>query len=372
MLPCFVVLQIRFRYGQSRPIKAQSKLATKGGRTSARAFGRTPPVQQSDRDAGHDGNARNPFRGDPISASARRTVPRAQPDDERHRNRGWILPLFAGAAAITALTWVDTDVLRSSSDGFRIQHTGEGEPVSAEPAVPPTRPTFFHDVSANREFADALRSGGTGPTMMVVAQGSIRIGCWPANCPDPSVAAREFAVSRSFALAKHEVTVADYRRFATDTGRAAHVPAHWQPDGLPVVNVSWEDATAYAQWLSAQTNRAYRLPTESEWDYAAVAVEVPSSDPVVATASGSYQVRPERVGSRGANAWGLHDTGGNVSEWVAGCGELRTVPTGCEIRIRRGGSWIHSPATKRPSLRQVSGASLRSLDTGFRVASAVE
>ena len=306
---------------------------------------------------------RSPFR------SARRAVAGSQSTDVRHPNRGWIVPLFAGTAAITALTWMDTDVLRSKGDGIQTEHSGPGAAVAKDSTASPDESARFRDSSSHPEFADPLRSGGIGPTMVIVTPGSKRIGCWPGNCPDPAVPAREFTVSNSFAMAKHEVTVADYFRFAAATGRPHHMPPDW-PDELPVVNVSWHDAAAYAQWLSAETNRVYRLPSETEWDY--VAGEAALLGRKGTTQWGSYRLGAETVGSQDANAWGLHDMTGNVSEWVAGCGQRGMAPTGCTSRIRRGSSWINPPLSTRASLRQVSGAALRSLDIGFRVASEVE
>jgi len=287
----------------------------------------------------------------------------------RHANRGWIVPLLAGAAAITALTWMDTDVLRSNGDGIQTEHSGPGATVDTDSTAASERTARIRGNSPTREFADPLSSGGMGPTMVVVTPGSIRIGCWPGNCPDPAVPARQFTVSDTFAMAKHEVTVADYLRFAAATGRSHHMPPDW-PDELPVVNVAWEDAAAYAQWLSAETNRVYRLPSETEWDY--VAGEAALLGREGTTRWGSYPLGAETVGSQDANAWGLHDMAGNVSEWVAGCGERGMAPGGCTNRIRRGSSWINPPVSTRASLRQISGAALRSLDIGFRVASEVE
>ena len=303
------------------------------------------------------------------SPSARRAVARAQSADARHPNRGWIVPLFAGTAAITALTWMDTDVLRSNADGIQTERSGPGGTVATDFTVTPEESTRLRDSSSYPEFADPLRSGGIGPTMVVVTPGSTRIGCWPGNCPDPAVPAREFTVSDTFAMAKHEVTVADFLRFADATGRSHDMPPDW-PDELPVVNVSWDDAAAYAQWLSAETNRVYRLPGETEWDY--VAGEASPLDREGTTQWGSYPLGAEPVGSHDANAWGLHDMTGNVSEWVAGCGERGMAPSACTSRVRRGSSWINPTLSTRASLRQVSAAALRSMDIGFRVASEVE
>lgn len=365
-MPCHVKTSTRLNGGRGIPIRAKSKLPVQAGRTSARAFGRRSPIRQSEsRVTAHDNTGPSTGEPNPPLRSARRAVAQTQPADAQHPKRGWIVPLFAGAAAITALTWMDTDVLRGNGAGGR---AGPAGTVVSE-SISPGMPVRFRDSLSYSEFADPLRSGGTGPAMVVVTPGSARVGCWPGNCSDPAAPAREVTVSSSFALAKLEVTVAHYLRFSAATGRSSHLPREWL-EALPVVNVSWDDAAAYAQWLSAETNRTYRLPSETEWDYVAAAVASADRDGTIV--SGSYPVGAKTVGSRHANAWGLHDMAGNVSEWVAGCGERGPAPTGCTGRIRRGGSWINPAANTRASLRQVSGAAFRSMDTGFRVAAVVE
>ena len=72
----------------------------------------------------------------------------------------------------------------------------------------------------------------------------------------------------AFALNRTEVSFADYDRFAETTGRRK--PAdRWGHGNQPVINASWNDAQACAVWLSEQTGRKYRLPSEAEWEYAA-------------------------------------------------------------------------------------------------------
>jgi len=74
---------------------------------------------------------------------------------------------------------------------------------------------------------------------------------------------------RTFAISKTEVTFADYDAFAAATGRKPPDDRGWGRGQRPVITVSWNDATAYAEWLSEQTSEHYRLPSEAEWEYAA-------------------------------------------------------------------------------------------------------
>ena len=151
------------------------------------------------------------------------------------------------------------------------------------------------------------------------------------------------------------------------------------------------DAAAYAEWLSEETGRVYRLPSEAEWEYAARAGaatnfswgDAVDADQANCNGCGSQwdNDRPAPVGSFAANPWGLHDMHGNVWEWALDChsedyrgaaadGEAYT-DGDCARRILRGGSWSSSPAVIRAAAREWDNASVRTTTTGFRLAAAV-
>ena len=112
---------------------------------------------------------------------------------------------------------------------------------------------------------------------------------------------------------------------------------NWRSADIPVVNVSWNDAVAYTEWLSKQTGQTWQLPSEEEWEYAARAPGQPGSheaafwwgpelpkeqagQPLRANCDGCdpvYQRRIAPVGSYVANPFSLHDTAGNVWEWTS-------------------------------------------------------
>ena len=160
------------------------------------------------------------------------------------------------------------------------------------------------------------------------------------------------------------------------------------------MNVSWEDAKAYAAWLSQQTGRYYRLPTESEWEYAArsgtkqdawagTSEESELRDHAVfADNSGN---RTAEVGSKLANGFGLYDLSGNVWEWVEDClhTNYQQGPTDgsawleanggdCEKRVFRGGYWDNEPVHLRASTRGRDTSDYRNDDLGFRLAQDIE
>ena len=189
--------------------------------------------------------------------------------------------------------------------------------------------------SSTRVFRDALKDGGEGPEMVVLPTGSFRMGS-PASeagrfdIEDP---VRTVTIGSRIAMGRYEVTFAEYDRFVSATGRASPNDADWGRGTRPAINVSQTDAKAYAAWLSAQTGKRYRLPSESEWEYAARAgTETAYSwgDSIscsqarygrredgggfpVGECSDSYDGTVP-VGSFAANGFGLYDMHGNVWE----------------------------------------------------------
>lgn len=227
-----------------------------------------------------------------------------------------------------------------------------------------------------------------------------------------------------FAIARHETTRAEFAAFVRDTGHESagcgiwdhrarkrtfadtadwFAPGFTQDDGHPVVCVSWEDARAYADWLSAKTGAAYRLPSEAEWEYAARAGTVSARfwgeghDRACAYANvhdltGKQQNKlrwephfcddgfgwTSPVGSFPPNSFGLYDMLGNVWEWTEDCwnddykgapasGAART-DGNCAYRAIRGGSWMDPPRGARSAGRAAERAGARNDPVGFRVA----
>lgn len=300
--------------------------AGRAGRTSARGFGR--PMAPS-----------AAVQAQPDLAPAAR----APQGRLRSRMFRWAIPAVAAIAIVTAMTWIDTGVLRGSAADLAVR------------AAP------------GREFADSMRDGGLAPTMVVVPAGRIVMACPPADCVDAAQPTRARVFERPFAVSKFEVTQSDYARFARSTGGES---ANASESERPAVDMSWRDAAAYAAWLSIQTGRRYRLASEAEWEYAARAGGDPDAGstgrPDPATRDG-----PAPVGGSAANSWGLHDMAGNVSEWVLDCADVApaTPAADCEMRVHRGGSWrTASGLAGRGTARATSGR----VDTGIRLSAAAD
>ena len=142
------------------------------------------------------------------------------------------------------------------------------------------------------------------------------------------------SLPRKLAIMKRQVTVAEYRRCIEAGACPRNNLADARPD-TPVVGVSWNDAAAYAAWMSSTTGQTWRLPTDQEWSFAAAesvreeaAPLVDPSDPAQAwiaryeaeaARAGAVVLAPQPVGSFGQNSNGLLDVGGNVWEWTGTC-----------------------------------------------------
>ena len=225
---------------------------------------------------------------------------------------------------------------------------------------------------------DSLEGGGLAPLMVVLPGGDFTMG---GDAPNAGPA-HKVTLAHSFAIALQEISVEEFSMFCKATGRAC--PSQpWSGADYPVVNVSWDDAVAYANWLSKATGHRYRLPTEAEWEYSARAGSTgryPSGDELLPTdARFSYQrlqdsplPRSDRTINR--NRFRLYNMLGNVREWVLdgwhdsyqGAPGDGSAWTGGGGHVVRGGSYRDS-ADKVQSASREQGPSGGDRYTGFRV-----
>jgi formylglycine-generating enzyme required for sulfatase activity len=147
--------------------------------------------------------------------------------------------------------------------------------------------------------------------------------------------------------------------------------------------VSWDDASDYANWVSNQTGKSYRLLTEAEWEYACRAgttTRYAFGDDITPQQANFHGTKggTTSVGAYSPNPFGLSDMHGNVWEWCADCyrdtlegqarnGEAFKEPR-CSHRVYRGGSWVNDPQVLRSAHRNWGEPTLRNFDLGFRVA----
>ena len=191
-----------------------------------------------------------------------------------------------------------------------------------------------------------------------------------------------------FRLSRYQVTNADYDAFRRATGREAtrfrHDP-RFACANQPVVGVSWFDAVAYCEWLSAVWGRRFRLPTEAEWERAARAgldqKLYPWGDEPIFERAGyaaRWKEAPEPVGTSLPNAYGLFDMCENVHEWCADWYDPTYYsaaaqhnpqgPAAGSRRASRGGAWRHQLKISRCAARSSIPPDFHYADYGFRVA----
>jgi formylglycine-generating enzyme required for sulfatase activity len=281
---------------------------------------------------------------------------------------------------------------------------------------------------------ELLVSGGTAPDMVIMRTGSFRMGS--GRHADSEKPRHRVTIARGFALGAREVTVGEFSRFvqakayrtsAEKVGKSTiynetagrlndQAGVNWRHDyqgksarpDLPVLHVSQYDARAYAQWLAEETGKAYRLPSEAEYEYVARAggkgdywwgegaptavVENLTGERDSSPSGRRWTVHFDRyddghwgpapagslVDESLSHPMGVFDIAGNASEWVADCWHQNYVKApidgsawinpGCERGVVRGGNWASAPEQSRASVRLPFSTSKYGPVIGFRVA----
>jgi formylglycine-generating enzyme required for sulfatase activity len=243
-------------------------------------------------------------------------------------------------------------------------------------------------------------TNGMGMELVLVSRGKFLMGSvdddlqsYPNEKPQ-----HEVEITKDFYLGKYEVTRGQFRRFVkgtiyrTEAEKAKDAPT-WQDtpfgqtDAHPVVNVTWNDAMAFCEWLSVKEGQKYRLPTEAEWEYSCRATTTTrffSGDGLdglaeVANFGRKHGFTTMPVGSFKANAFGFYDMHGNVWEW---CQDVydedyyknspKEDPQGPDgaadaFRVIRGGSYYYPARDCRCANRGRYARSYRDYNVGFRV-----
>jgi formylglycine-generating enzyme required for sulfatase activity len=225
-----------------------------------------------------------------------------------------------------------------------------------------------------------LPSGADGPLLALVPAGTFDMGSTVAAEEGP---VHRVTIREPFAIAVNEVSQGEFREYCEHASKPC-APQPWAGDDYPVVNVSWDDARAYADWLSNVTHHRYTLPTEAQWEYAARAGQsglFPSGDKLSPTDAYfsllAKQSAPARRSQKfNANAFRLVHTVGNVREWVedpwstsfaSAPNDGSAAKAAQAMRVARGGAYTDGAARLRLSLREGVPAGTRDPITGFRV-----
>jgi formylglycine-generating enzyme required for sulfatase activity len=264
------------------------------------------------------------------------------------------------------------------------------------PTAPAPTPAVSAPSASSRSAGESFRDCSDCPQMVSIPAGSFTMGS-PASETgrDDDEGPQRRVTVPAFAAGRYEVTWAEWDRCVA-AGSCASLKADGFGGGSrPVTNVSWNEAVAYAKWLSNKTGQTYRLLSEAEWEYAARAgTTTPFSfGSTISTSQanydgnytygngskGDYRQKTTPAGTFSANVFGLHDMHGNVWEWVQDChagnysagqpsnGSAYTSGS-CSYRVDRGGSWYSLPQNLRSASRDGDEPSGRGNLVGFRVA----
>jgi formylglycine-generating enzyme required for sulfatase activity len=257
------------------------------------------------------------------------------------------------------------------------------------PAAPATAPAVSTPSASSRPTGETFRDCSDCPQMVSIPAGSFMMGSPASEAGrfDTEGPQRRVTVP-AFAAGKFEVTWNEYTACVSAGGCAALTADGFGGGTRPVTNVSWSEAVAYTKWLSNKTGQTYRLLSEAEWEYSGRAGysgrwsfgENEGSLVSYAWYSSNSGSATHAVGTKTANAFGLHDMHGNVWEWVQDChagnysagqpsnGSAYTSGS-CSNRVIRGGSWnVTTPQDLRSAYRGGNAPTSRYNSLGFRVA----
>ena len=269
--------------------------------------------------------------------------------------------------------------------------------ASVVPNVAATQPQAVPGALASMTRGTVFRDCADCPEMVVIPAGSFTMGSSSSESGryDDEGPQHPVRITSPFAAGKFEVTFDEWDACVRDRGCTQNPSDQgWGRGKRPVINVSWEEAKSYTQWLSRRTGKSYRLLTEAEWEYVARAGTTTafsfgnSISPQQANyattnsyAGSSVATTPRNtvtVGSYAPNAFGLYDVHGNVFEWTEDCfnANYNGAPSDgtawmsgdCGRRVLRGGAWVSLPQLLRSAYRNGDDPAGRGSGFGFRLA----
>jgi formylglycine-generating enzyme required for sulfatase activity len=274
--------------------------------------------------------------------------------------------------------------------------------------TPPHKQTPLYMPGHSRAVGEVFQDLPNAPQMVVLPSGSFLMGSadddiYGTQNERPQ---HKVTIAHKLAMGRYPVTFEEWDACVAEGGVDLKPEDEgWGRGTRPVINVSWEDAQAYARWLNKKLGiesndpYRYRLPSEAEWEYACRAgttgkFSTPSGQlsnadatydasnvlPIVSPKAGKKHDKTTPVGIYAPNPWGLYDMHGNVWEWVQDDYEdsYQGAPadgsawaTGAINRVLRGGSWNDGAWSACVANRFIYTPVARDLCSGFRLARTV-
>jgi formylglycine-generating enzyme len=277
------------------------------------------------------------------------------------------LRILTFAPGSVSLQWSDNS---ANETGFVIEERIDGAPYAPIDSVTAnittkliaanldSNSTYSFRVTARTGLKRSAYSNAAARTLgnwVFVVGGTYQMGRNDATQDERPV---HTVTLSNFYIAKYEVTVREYRIYTTAANKPfPTAPANGWNDANPIVNVSWNDASAYCQWLDSTSGKKVRLPTEAEWEYAARGGantrHMPySGSSTIGEVAWYYLNSSNRtypVGTKLPNELGIYDMSGNAWEWVYDWqGSYSYLPQinpkgptlGGSYKVFRGGSWF--------------------------------
>jgi formylglycine-generating enzyme required for sulfatase activity len=285
------------------------------------------------------------------------------------------------------------------------------QPQAPAETAPVAKSSSTFEIIVDRSSSFEGRKPGQGfrdcadcPEMVVVAAGQYGMGS-PASESGRGYdegPQHKVAINAAFAMSRYEITFDQWDLCFAEGGCASRSSDRgWGRGRRPVINVSWNDASSYIQWLNKKSGQKYRLPSEAEWEFAARGGS-PEANPwrndssqacrysngpdlvtrdkyaeTVAADCRDGHAETAPVGSYAANEFGLNDMLGNVWEWTADCYQDSYAGTpadgsanstgDCSTRTLRGGGWNGNAYDLRVANRLKNPSGSRLFVAGFRV-----
>jgi formylglycine-generating enzyme required for sulfatase activity len=246
-------------------------------------------------------------------------------------------------------------------------------------------PSALAQSPGSHEPGEIFRDCPDCEELVVVPAGEFDMGSTQSPSEGP---VHHVVIGKAFAIGRKEVTFAEWDQCVA-AGPCKFSPGDqgWGRGDRPVIDVSWDDAKDFIEWLSKKTGQSYRLPTEAEWEYAARAgsatpywwgKDIGSGHAKCEDCGADPARQTAPTGSFRPNAFGLFDTAGNAAEWVQDCwnSSYKGAPQDgsawtsgdCSLRVLRGGSFANKATALRSAARFRYDEDVRYYANGFRVA----
>ena len=259
------------------------------------------------------------------------------------------------------------------------------------------------ELNLPRYFSDKMKIGGTAPELAIIPAGMFEMG---SNSDEFGHYREEYPqhymqIHKPFAIGRYTVTAYDFDKFRKDTEWHLRPELLWAKKNEPVMNIRLSDMKLYTEWLSQQTGETYRLPTESEWEYAERAGtktafhfgETASCKEIHFDSTAPYEEAKQKkrwflprcfpmpkaipVGSKPANSWGLHEVHGNVWEYTttrwanshlnANRDGSNSDTSSSHWYVTKGGSWFDPAILARSAARKKRLDDEMDTNLGFRI-----